>query len=81
VKALEELAGGENNVKSARSLFVQATNRNRSKQSVLDLSATGLAMTPFLPQDLEREIFEFSALSNPRSIPKLVLVARHVKNW
>ncbi|KAJ7319357.1 hypothetical protein DFH08DRAFT_942291 [Mycena albidolilacea] len=79
--AKTELAGGENKVKSAGSLFVRVTNRNRSKLSVLGLSATGLAMTRFLPQDLEREIFEFSALSNPRSIPKSVLVARHVKNW
>ncbi|KAF7341113.1 hypothetical protein MVEN_01845500 [Mycena venus] len=36
---------------------------------------------PVLPTDLEREIFEFSALSNPRSIHKLLLVARRVKIW
>ncbi|KAJ6471071.1 hypothetical protein C8R47DRAFT_1147785 [Mycena vitilis] len=36
---------------------------------------------PVLPTDLEREIFEFSAVRCPRSIPRLVLVAQRVKTW
>jgi hypothetical protein len=36
---------------------------------------------PVLPADLEREIFEFLAISSPRCIPKLVLVARRIKIW
>ncbi|KAJ6572437.1 hypothetical protein DFH09DRAFT_1461921 [Mycena vulgaris] len=35
----------------------------------------------FLPAELEREIFEISALSRPSSIPNLMLIARHVKEW
>ncbi|KAJ6596179.1 hypothetical protein DFH09DRAFT_826888, partial [Mycena vulgaris] len=34
-----------------------------------------------VPTELEREIFECVALSHPRSIPKLLLVARRVKIW
>ncbi|KAJ7745746.1 hypothetical protein B0H16DRAFT_1558087 [Mycena metata] len=34
-----------------------------------------------LPPELEREIFEFAALSQPVTIPKLMLVAWHVKEW
>ncbi|KAJ7017411.1 hypothetical protein C8F04DRAFT_1156516 [Mycena alexandri] len=34
-----------------------------------------------LPPELEREIFEFAALSRPVMIPKLMLVAWHVKEW
>ncbi|KAJ7168471.1 hypothetical protein C8R46DRAFT_1091739 [Mycena filopes] len=34
-----------------------------------------------LPPELEREIFEFAALSRPVTIPKLMLVAWHVKEW
>ncbi|KAF7364066.1 hypothetical protein MSAN_01065400 [Mycena sanguinolenta] len=37
--------------------------------------------SPTLPPDLEREIFEFLACSNIRSIPVLVLVAQRVRNW
>ncbi|KAF7364067.1 hypothetical protein MSAN_01065500 [Mycena sanguinolenta] len=36
---------------------------------------------PVLPPDLEREIFEFVAFSNIRSIPELVLVAQRVRSW
>ncbi|KAF7369482.1 hypothetical protein MVEN_00277900 [Mycena venus] len=34
-----------------------------------------------LPLELERDIFELCALSWPISIPKLMLVARCVKEW
>ncbi|KAJ6462909.1 hypothetical protein C8R45DRAFT_1220414 [Mycena sanguinolenta] len=34
-----------------------------------------------LPVELEREIFEICALSQPTCIPKLMLVAKHVKDW
>ncbi|KAK7017680.1 hypothetical protein R3P38DRAFT_2984754 [Favolaschia claudopus] len=34
-----------------------------------------------LPPDLEREIFEICALTHPRSISKLLRVARRVKEW
>ncbi|KAJ6452823.1 hypothetical protein C8R45DRAFT_638733 [Mycena sanguinolenta] len=34
-----------------------------------------------LPLELEREIFEICAFSQPTCIPKLVLVAKHVKDW
>ncbi|KAJ7922646.1 hypothetical protein B0H13DRAFT_2267457 [Mycena leptocephala] len=33
------------------------------------------------PPELERELFEICALSRPVSIPKLMLVAHHVKEW
>ncbi|KAF7364063.1 hypothetical protein MSAN_01065100 [Mycena sanguinolenta] len=36
---------------------------------------------PALPADLEREIFEFAALSNLRSIVVLALVAKRVRSW
>ncbi|KAJ7613623.1 hypothetical protein DFH06DRAFT_1242449 [Mycena polygramma] len=36
---------------------------------------------PVLPTDLEREIFEITAVRYPRSIPRLVLVAQRVKIW
>ncbi|KAJ6574530.1 hypothetical protein B0H19DRAFT_1124735 [Mycena capillaripes] len=36
---------------------------------------------PALPIDLEREIFEISALSRPMRIPNLMLVAWRVKTW
>ncbi|KAJ7499949.1 hypothetical protein FB451DRAFT_1207059 [Mycena latifolia] len=38
-------------------------------------------MEPRLPIDLEREIFELAAVSQPRSIPILILVARRIKAW
>ncbi|KAK7038317.1 hypothetical protein R3P38DRAFT_2905605 [Favolaschia claudopus] len=38
-------------------------------------------MDPALPAELEREIFEISALSSPKYIPNLLLVAHHVKVW
>jgi hypothetical protein len=34
-----------------------------------------------LPLELEREIFEIYALSWPKLIPKLMLVAKCVKEW
>ncbi|KAJ7446009.1 hypothetical protein B0H11DRAFT_2249187 [Mycena galericulata] len=36
---------------------------------------------PFLPPELEREIFELSAHLHPGSAPKLLLVARRVLTW
>ncbi|KAJ7763995.1 hypothetical protein DFH07DRAFT_956266 [Mycena maculata] len=36
---------------------------------------------PYLPPDLEREIFEIAALSDTRFIPRLLLVAQRVKTW
>ncbi|KAJ7627365.1 hypothetical protein FB45DRAFT_1004830 [Roridomyces roridus] len=38
-------------------------------------------MDPRLPLDLERTIFEMSALSQPCRIPNLMLVAQRVKTW
>ncbi|KAF8210698.1 hypothetical protein K438DRAFT_1808048 [Mycena galopus ATCC 62051] len=37
--------------------------------------------SPSLPLELEKEIFELCALSRRVSIPKLMLVAQHVKQW
>jgi hypothetical protein len=37
------------------------------------------ALFPFLPTDLEREIFELTAL--PGSIPKFFLTAQRAKIW
>ncbi|KAJ7159752.1 hypothetical protein C8R46DRAFT_906451 [Mycena filopes] len=37
--------------------------------------------TPKFPPELEREIFEWTALRDPRSIPMLILVAQRVKIW
>jgi hypothetical protein len=39
------------------------------------------AESPVLPTDLERVIFEITALSHPRSIPNLLLVAWRVHKW
>ncbi|KAJ7440591.1 hypothetical protein FB451DRAFT_1569502 [Mycena latifolia] len=36
---------------------------------------------PRMPLELEKEIFEWAGASQPRSIPKLILVARRVKAW
>jgi hypothetical protein len=36
---------------------------------------------PILPLELERLIFELSALSWPLSVPNLMLVAWRVKQW
>ncbi|KAJ7777678.1 hypothetical protein DFH07DRAFT_731106 [Mycena maculata] len=33
------------------------------------------------PLDVEREIFEFAALSDPATVPSLMLVAQRVKQW
>ncbi|KAJ6601998.1 hypothetical protein DFH09DRAFT_900153 [Mycena vulgaris] len=33
------------------------------------------------PPELERNIFEISALANPGTIPRLILVARRVQEW
>jgi hypothetical protein len=38
-------------------------------------------VSPALPPELERLIFEIYALAHPRSIPKLMLVAQRVKEW
>ncbi|KAJ6482770.1 hypothetical protein C8R45DRAFT_932363 [Mycena sanguinolenta] len=38
-------------------------------------------VSPALPPELERIIFEVTALSRPRSIPRLMLVAWRVKSW
>ncbi|KAJ6566908.1 hypothetical protein B0H19DRAFT_1138857 [Mycena capillaripes] len=43
--------------------------------------AASLPTPPMLPEDLEREIFEISARSRPRSIPTFMLVAWRVKAW
>ncbi|KAJ7167919.1 hypothetical protein C8R46DRAFT_1094516 [Mycena filopes] len=37
--------------------------------------------TPTFPPELEREIFEWTAVRDPRSIPTLILVAHRVKIW
>ncbi|KAJ6452047.1 hypothetical protein C8R45DRAFT_1041252 [Mycena sanguinolenta] len=39
------------------------------------------AVSPPLPPELERSIFEAAALSWPRCIPRLMLVAWRVKSW
>jgi hypothetical protein len=39
------------------------------------------SLTPILPTELERQIFELCALSRPVRIPKLMLVAWRVKEW
>ncbi|KAJ6501849.1 hypothetical protein C8R45DRAFT_974491 [Mycena sanguinolenta] len=44
------------------------------RDSTMDLS-------PTLPPDLEREVFEFAAFTNLRTIPILVLVAQCVRSW
>ncbi|KAF8155328.1 hypothetical protein K438DRAFT_1862614 [Mycena galopus ATCC 62051] len=36
---------------------------------------------PAFPPELEREVFEICAVSRPVTIPKLMLVARRVKEW
>lgn len=36
---------------------------------------------PFLPMELEREIFEIAAVQNPGGIPSLLLVAKRVLEW
>ncbi|KAF8194013.1 hypothetical protein K438DRAFT_1934739 [Mycena galopus ATCC 62051] len=38
-------------------------------------------LSPTLPPELESQIFEIYALSRPRSIPRLMLVAKRVKEW
>ncbi|KAJ6514491.1 hypothetical protein C8R47DRAFT_1206836 [Mycena vitilis] len=39
------------------------------------------SLTPYLPLELERHIFELCALSRPVGIPRLMLVAWRVKKW
>ncbi|KAJ6482774.1 hypothetical protein C8R45DRAFT_307573 [Mycena sanguinolenta] len=39
------------------------------------------AVSPLLPLELEQMIFEVAAVSRPRSIPQLMLVAWRVKSW
>ncbi|KAK7051995.1 hypothetical protein R3P38DRAFT_2858019 [Favolaschia claudopus] len=36
---------------------------------------------PFLPPELEQEIFEIATLQHPDSIPNLLLVSRRVRQW
>jgi hypothetical protein len=38
-------------------------------------------VNPFLPADLEREIFELAALIHPSTIPGLLRVAHRVLVW
>ncbi|KAJ6587288.1 hypothetical protein B0H10DRAFT_814968 [Mycena sp. CBHHK59/15] len=38
-------------------------------------------LDPLLPPEIEREIFECAALSHPKSIPALLLIAQRVKIW
>ncbi|KAJ7444645.1 hypothetical protein B0H11DRAFT_440827 [Mycena galericulata] len=45
------------------------------------LMASHNANPPFLPPDLEREIFQLSAHLHPESAPKLLLVAHRVLTW
>ncbi|KAJ7473692.1 hypothetical protein B0H11DRAFT_1340732 [Mycena galericulata] len=40
-----------------------------------------LATDPLLPPEIEKRIFEVAALSSPKSVPALLLVARRVKIW
>ncbi|KAJ6462889.1 hypothetical protein C8R45DRAFT_1107963 [Mycena sanguinolenta] len=40
-----------------------------------------MAAAPLLPLGLERENFQICALSQPVFIPKLMLVAQHIKEW
>jgi len=39
------------------------------------------SLTPYLPPELERQIFELCAFSRPVTIPELMLVAWRVKEW
>jgi hypothetical protein len=50
--------------------------------SPLELNSSMTASyLPFLPAELEREIFEIAALCNPRSMPSFILVAQRIKAW
>ncbi|KAF7340658.1 hypothetical protein MSAN_02137800 [Mycena sanguinolenta] len=40
-----------------------------------------MSASPLFPRELEREIFEICALSQPVFIPKVMLVAQRVKEW
>ncbi|KAF7333289.1 hypothetical protein MSAN_02423600 [Mycena sanguinolenta] len=40
-----------------------------------------MMLDPFLPHELEHAIFELAALTHPKRIPILMLVAHRVKNW
>ncbi|KAJ7118434.1 hypothetical protein C8R43DRAFT_1036245 [Mycena crocata] len=42
---------------------------------------SALGLDPILPADIEREIFEFAALSDPHCILKIILVAKRVAIW
>ncbi|KAF7364329.1 hypothetical protein MSAN_01093100 [Mycena sanguinolenta] len=46
-----------------------------------NMMTTGDELQPLLPAELEKEIFEVSALSDLRLIPNLVLVSKRVKIW
>ncbi|KAJ6493958.1 hypothetical protein C8R47DRAFT_1069912 [Mycena vitilis] len=57
-------------------------HRKRSRpQARYRLCFMNLLPAPVFPEDLEREIFELSALSRRMGIPSLMLVARRVKIW
>jgi hypothetical protein len=36
---------------------------------------------PYLPPELERQIFEIAALSCPKDIPTLMRISRRIKYW
>lgn len=44
-------------------------------------SMSSASASPMLPLELEREIFEIYALSWPKLVPKLMLVAKCVQEW
>jgi hypothetical protein len=51
------------------------------RDAALDKHVAASDADPFLPLDLEREIFELLAVAHPESIPLLLPVARRVKAW
>jgi len=42
---------------------------------------TPLFMTPFLPYELQQEIFELAAQAYPECAPRLALVSSHTQSW
>ncbi|KAF7344073.1 hypothetical protein MVEN_01696900 [Mycena venus] len=45
------------------------------------ISTANAQLEPRLPRDLERDIFEITALGWPSAIPRLILVAQRVQAW
>ncbi|KAJ7440606.1 hypothetical protein FB451DRAFT_1058754 [Mycena latifolia] len=43
--------------------------------------STPSTLQAVLPLELEKEIFEYAARSNPKGMPTLIIVARRVKTW